>query len=186
MVVVCTGDVLLGLLQNVLDVVGPLQENLGLLLDLLLLSGLGFVLLTIVVLFLVIVVVIKALFIVLFGGLVLGLLLAREGLLGLVLGQQLFGGLGLGLERVDLGYGLDSPRGAHGAHERQSVSQQQHDSPRARSHLEKREERERERQRGGGSQPCRSFSFCCFWARAALSSSIFCFFSSRTLLASAS
>ena len=27
----CTGDVLLGLLQSFLDVVGPLQENLGLL-----------------------------------------------------------------------------------------------------------------------------------------------------------
>lgn len=126
----CTGDVLLGLLQSFLDVVGPLQENLGLLLGLLLLSGCGFVLLallTIVVLFLVaVVVIIKALLIVLFaGGLVLGLLLARKGLPGLVLGQQLFGGLGLGIERVDLGYRSDSPQtAARGAHERQSARQQ--------------------------------------------------------------
>jgi hypothetical protein len=127
-VTVCTGDVLLGLLQSFLDVVGPLQENLGLLLGLLLLSGRGFVLLvllTIVLLFLVaVVVIIKALLIVLFaGGLVLGLLLAREGLLGLVLGQQLFGGLGLGIERVDLGYRSDSPHTTRHAAVNASVSQ---------------------------------------------------------------
>ena len=121
----CTGDVLLGLLQSFFDVVGPLQEHLDLLLGILLLSSRGFVLVLLtVVLFLFLLIVIILFIVLVAGGLVLGLL-AREGLLGLVLGQQLFGGLGLGIERFDLGYRSDSPQtAARGAHERQSARQQ--------------------------------------------------------------